>query len=90
MTTAVENQQVHWWRDGWPGGLGAVVMILFGVLLKRWLPPHFAMGVGAFVAWFIVGLIYTRRSAPKYGIPRWVAASIMGAASGLTVGLLSY
>lgn len=89
-TTAVTVRETFWWRDGWPGGLGGVSMILLGLWLKRWLPQPVAMGMGGFLAWFIVGLIYTRRSPPKYGIPRWLAASTMGVASGLTIGLLSY
>jgi branched-subunit amino acid transport protein len=62
----------------------------FGLVLKRWLPFHYAMGIGGFAAWFITGLIYARRSAPKYGIPVLLAALITGIASGLCVGLLSY
>jgi hypothetical protein len=61
-----------------------------GFVLKRWLPLYYAMGIGCFAAWFVVGLIYARRSSPKYGIPVWLAALITGLAGGLSIGVLSY
>jgi hypothetical protein len=48
------------------------------------------MGIGGFSAGVVVGLIFARRSPPKYGIPGWVAALVTGLATGLCVGLLSY
>lgn len=48
------------------------------------------MGVGAFAVWFLVNLIYARRSPPRFGLPVWAAASLTGIASGLCVGLLYY
>jgi hypothetical protein len=48
------------------------------------------MGIAFFVLWFFAGLISARRSAPKWGVPGWVAALSAGAAAGICVGLLSY
>jgi fructose-specific phosphotransferase system IIC component len=79
-----------WWRNAWPGAVGVLLMMLFGLVLERWLPLHFAMGIGGFAAGFVVGLIFARRSPPKSGIPGWVAALVTGLATGLCVGLLSY
>jgi len=61
-----------------------------GFGLKRWLPLHYAMGIGCSAAWFVAGLIYARRSSPKYGMPVWLAALITGLAGGLSIGVLSY
>jgi len=61
-----------------------------GFVLKRWLPLHYAMGIGCSAAWFVAGLIYARRSSPKYGMPVWLAALITGLAGGLSIGVLSY
>jgi len=90
MTVELGVLRQSWWSNSWPGALGGFLMISLGVVLKRWLPLHFAMGIGGFVAWFVVGLIIARRSQPNYGIPRWVAALIAGVATGLCLGLLSY
>ena len=90
MTTESELRQPYWWWNGWPGGLGGLLMMSIGLVLKRWLPLHFAMGIGGFAAWFVVGLIYARRSPPKYSITGLVAALVMGIATGLCVGLLLY
>jgi hypothetical protein len=90
MSTELEVRQASWWRSFWLGAAGAFLMLSFGWVLKRWLPLHFAVGIGGFVGWFIVGLMFARRTPPKYGIPVWVAVLITGLASGLCVGLLSY
>lgn len=90
MTTELAVLQKSWWRNGWPGAVGAMLMMSCGFVLNRWLPLHFAMGIGGFASWFVVGLIYARRSPPKYGIPGWVAASVTGLATGLCLGLLFY
>jgi hypothetical protein len=90
MTTKAEVLPGYWWRNGWPGGLGSLLMMSLGLALKRWLPLHFAMGIGGFAAWFLVGLIYARRHDPKYGMPVWLAALVTGVSTGLFVGLLSY
>jgi hypothetical protein len=90
MTTEAEGQWEYWWANGWPGGLGTILMMSGGMLLKRWMPLHFALGIAGLVGWFGVGLIYVRRSPPQYGMPRWVAATATGLAGGLSVGLLSY
>jgi hypothetical protein len=90
MTTESEVRQAPWWSSFWLGGLGTLLMMSFGFVLKRWLPLHFAMGIGGFVGWFAAGLIFARRTPPKYGIPVGIAALIMGIATGLCAGLLSY
>jgi hypothetical protein len=79
-----------WGGSFWVGGVSTLLMLLFGFVLKRWLPLHFAMGIAGFVGWFVGFLIYARRSPPKYGIPAWLAALITGTASGLCIGVLSY
>ena len=90
MTTELVVLQKSWWRNGWPGAMGTLGMMSIGLFLKRWLPLHFAMGIGGLASWFVVGLIYARRSPPKYGIPGWLAALVTGIATGLCIGLLSY
>ena len=90
MTTELGILQGSWWRNGWPAAVGGFLMISFGLVLKRWLPLHFAMGIAGLVGWFLVGLIYARRSPPKYGMPVWLAALVTGIATGLCIGLLSY
>ena len=90
MTSESEVRRESWWRNGWPGAVGGFLMVSFGLVLKRWLPLHFAMGIAGFATWFAVGLIYARRSPPKYGIPVWLAALVTGIATGLCIGLLSY
>jgi di/tricarboxylate transporter len=90
MTTESEVRRRSWLKDAWPGALGGVLMMSFGLFLKRWLPLHFAMGIAGFASGLVIGLMYARRSPPKYGIPGWVAATITGLATGLCMGLLSY
>ncbi len=90
MSTELKIWQRSWWRDGWPGGLGTFLGMSSGFGLKRWLPLHYAMGIGCSAAWFVAGLIYARRSSPKYGIPVWLAALITGLAGRLSIGVLSY
>lgn len=67
-----------------------MVGISSGLLLKRWLPLHLAMGLGWFAAGFLMGLIYTGRSKPRYGVPRWVAVALIAIVPALFVGFLSY
>jgi hypothetical protein len=90
MTTESEVRQEPWWRNAWPGAVGVLLMMLFGLVLKRWLPLHFAMGIGGFAAGFVVGLIFARRSPPKYVIPAWVAAFGNRLSHRPLRGLLSY
>jgi hypothetical protein len=90
MTAKSENFPWYWWRDGWPGGLGVALMMSLGLIFKRWLPLHFAMGIGGFLGWFVVGLIYNTRNAAKFGLPVWLAALVTGLITGLCFGLLSY
>ena len=90
MATKSEVRQAPAWSSFWLGGVGTLLMLSGGFVLKRWLPLHFAMGIGGLVGWFVAGLIVARRTPPKYGIPVWIAALIMGLGTGLLVGLLSY
>jgi len=83
-------QHESWWRSFWLGAVGTPLMLSLGWVLKRWLPLHFAMGIGGFVGWFVAGLIFVRRRPPKYGIPVGLAALLMGLATGLSIGVLSY
>jgi len=89
MTRESEVRQARW-SSFWLGGVSTALMLSLGFGLKRWLPLHFAMGIGGFVGWFVGFLIFARRSPPKYGIPLWLAALITGIVTGLCVGLLSY
>jgi len=47
MTTESEVRQVSWWSSFWLGGVSTLLMMSLGFVLKRWLPLHFAMGMGA-------------------------------------------
>jgi len=90
MTKESEVQQASWWSSFWLGAVGTCLMMSLGWVLKRWLPLHFAMGIGGFVGWFVAGLIFARRTPPKYGIPVGLAVLLMGLAAGLSIGVLSY
>jgi hypothetical protein len=89
MTTDVTIVAGSWWR-WWPCFVAGFCGPLLGLLLARWLPFHFAMGIAFFVAWTFVGAVFARRWQPKWGLPRWLAAILMGAASGLSIGLLAF
>jgi hypothetical protein len=89
MTTDVTIVASSWWR-WWPTFVGGFCSPLLGLLLARWLPFHFAMGIAFFVVWFFAGLIFAGRSAPKWGIPRWLVAVFAGAGAGLTVAVVSF
>ena len=78
-----------WWAY-WPCLAAGPIGPLLGDILSRWFPFHLAKGFAFFVAWFFVGLIFARRSPPKWGVPGWLAALLTGAAAGLTAGVLSY
>jgi hypothetical protein len=78
------------WRRWWPCFVAGLCSPLLGLILARCLPFHFAIGIGFFVGWFLVGLILARRSAPKWGLPGWLAALIAGAGAGICVGVLSF
>ena len=90
MTTELGVLQKGSWWTFWPAFGGGLCGPLLGLVLARWLPFYLAMGFGFFVAWFFVGLIFARRSPPKWGVPGWLAALLTGAATGLTVGVLWY
>jgi hypothetical protein len=78
------------WRRYWPCFVAGFCGPLLGLLLARWLPFHFAMGLAFFVAWFFAGLMLAKGLTPKWGVPGWVAALSAGAAAGISVGLLSF
>ncbi len=78
-----------WWIF-WPVFVAGFVGPLLGNLLARWLPFYFAIGVAFFGAWFFVGLIFARRSRPKYGIPRWLVPILTGLGAGLGAGVMAY
>lgn len=85
-----ESEIQPWWSSFWLGGAGTLIAISVGFVLKQWLPFHFAIGIGGFVGWFVGGLISTRWAPPRYGMPVWLAALIIGTVTGLCVGILSY
>lgn len=89
MIAEVTIFRSSWWKV-WPCFVAGFCGPLLGLLLARWLPFHFAMGIAFFVLWFFVGLIFARRSPPKWGLPGWLAAGLAGAAAGLCAGLLSF
>lgn len=78
------------WLKAWPCFVAGFFGPLLGLLFARWLPFHFAIGIAFFVLWFFAGLILTRRSIPKWGIPGWLAAVLIGAATGLCGAVLSF
>jgi hypothetical protein len=88
MTTDMTIVASSWWR-WWPCFVAGFCGPLLGLLLARWLPFHFAMGIAFFVVWFSVGLIFAARSARKRAIPGWLAAVVVGAAAGLCGAVLS-
>jgi len=51
---------------------------------------HFASGIAGFVTWFFFGLIVGRRYPPRYRVPVWLAALLLGLAAGLAIGVLTY
>jgi hypothetical protein len=48
------------------------------------------MGLGFSIVWFVVSLILSKKSPPKWGLPPWLAAIFAGVAGGLVVGLLYF
>jgi uncharacterized membrane protein YjjP (DUF1212 family) len=78
-----------WWSF-WPAFVAGLLGPLFGNLLARWMPHYWSSGFAAGIAWFFVGLILMRRFPPKYGIPRLLAAILMGAVAGLSAVVLWY
>jgi hypothetical protein len=89
MTTDVTIVAGSWWRY-WPCFVAGFCGPLLGLLLARWLPFHFAMGLAFFVAWFFAWLMLAKRFTPKWGVPGWVAALSAAAGAGICVGLLSF
>lgn len=78
-----------WWKY-WPCFAAGFGGPLLADLLARWIPFHFAAGVAFFATWFFAGVIFARRWPPKYGIPGWLAAILMGLGAGLSGGVLAY
>jgi hypothetical protein len=78
-----------WWKY-WPIVVAGFFGPLAGSFLTRWFPFHFAMGISTFIAWTFVGAMFAKTWPPRWGLPRWLAAVLTGAASGLGVGLLTF
>jgi hypothetical protein len=78
------------WSTIWPAFVGGLCGPLLGRVMARWFAFHLAVGFAVFVTWFFVGLIFARRSPPKWDIPAWLAALMIGAVTGLTAGVLTY
>lgn len=81
-----ESSSLKWW----PAFIAGFCGPLIGGLLSRWLPVHFAMGIGFFFPWVLAGLIWSRRFPPRWGLPAWVAAVLAGGAGGIVVGLFYF
>ena len=78
-----------WWKY-WPVAVAGFFGPLIGFFLARWLPFYFAIGIATFVAWMFVGVVFVRRSQPKWGLPRWLAVILIGVGPGLCAGLLTF
>ena len=89
MTTELTILRSSGWKL-WPVFLAVICGQMLGILLARWLPFHFAMGLAWFVAWFFAALMLARRFTPRWGIPAWLASVLIGAGAGLSVTLLSF
>jgi hypothetical protein len=74
----------------WPAFIAGFCGPLIGWLLSRWLPVHFAMGMGFFIPWVAVFLFWSGRFPPRWGLPAWLAAILAGGAGGLVVGLFYF
>jgi hypothetical protein len=46
--SAKSDTRPEWWGSFRLGGVSTLPMILFRIVLKRWLPIHFAMGLVGF------------------------------------------
>jgi len=88
VTTELTILRFSWWKL-WPG-VAVICGQVFGLLLARWLPFHFAMGLAWFVGWSFGGLMMTRRFTPRWGMPRWLVSVLIGAGAGLTMTVLSF
>jgi hypothetical protein len=75
MTTDVTIVAGSWWRY-WPCFVAGFCGPLLGLLLARWLPFHFAMGLAFFVAWFFAGLMLAKRFYSEMGNTRVARLSI--------------
>jgi len=78
------------WLKWWPAFLGGFCAPLFGRLLAHRLPVHFAMGAAFAVVWFVVSLLLSKNSPPKWGLPPLLVALLAGCGGGLAVGLLYF
>ena len=81
-----ESSSLKWW----PAFIAGFCGPLIGGLLSRWLPVHFAMGIGFFIPWVVAFLFWSRRFPPKWGLPGWLAAVLAGGAGGIVVGLFYF
>jgi hypothetical protein len=78
------------WLKWWPVFIAGFCGPLIGRLLSRWLPAHFAMGIGFFVPWVLAWLICSDRLSPRWGLPPWLAAVLAGAGGGIVAGLFYF
>ena len=90
MTTELTVLRSSKWWKWWPPLVAGFCGPLLGTLLTRWLPFHFAVGLAFFGMWFFVGLVFARRSPPKWGLSGWLAAALVGAAGSLCGVVLSF
>jgi hypothetical protein len=66
-----------------PCFLGGAGSIPAGAVVEHWLPQPMANGVGFFLAWMLVGIVFSfRPPTPKWTLWRWT----LGAAVGTIVG----
>jgi hypothetical protein len=87
MSERVVNANVVWWQ-WWPFFVGGILGPVLGGVLKRWMTPPPAAGLGAFVAWMLaLWLFHKFYGAAGWSAPRWVASS---AAAAAVTGLLAY
>jgi hypothetical protein len=88
-TESKVSRSAAWWKY-WPAFVGGFCGPLLSAVLARRLPFHFAVGLAFFTVWFLVGLIFVRRSPPKWGLPGWFGALLAGLGAGICGGVLSY
>lgn len=74
----------------WPAFIAGFCGPLIGWLLSRWLAVHFAMGIGFFIPWVLVYLLWSGRFPSRWGLPAWLAALLAGGAGGIVVGLFYF
>ena len=66
---------------------GGLVGSFLGILLRNWLAPHLAVGVGFFIGWLFAGLLFMRFPPSR----EWRFGRMMlgGAAGAVIAGTLT-